>query len=68
MIDTENFILSLKVNWVKRLLHSECNSLLKSIYEGDLKPFEEALLFECIFKEVDINNHLKNKPFLKTFL
>ena len=42
MIDIENFILSLKVGCVKRLLQPECNSLLKSIYEGDLKPFGGA--------------------------
>ena len=28
MIDIENFILSLKVSWVKRLLQTECNGLL----------------------------------------
>ena len=50
MIDIENFILSFKVSWVQRLLQPECNSLLKSIYEGDLKPFVGALLVECNFK------------------
>ena len=50
------------------MLQSECNSLLKSIYEGDLKPFGEALLFECNFKKVDINSYFKNKPFLRDIL
>ena len=68
MIDIENFILSLKVSWIKRLLQPECNSLLKNIYEGDLKPFGGALLFECNFKQLDINNHIKNKPFLRDIL
>ena len=68
MIDIENFILSLTVSWVKRLLQPECNSLLKSIYEGDLRPFGGALLFECNFKQLDINSHLKNTPFLRDIL
>lgn len=68
MIDIEKFILSLKVSWVKRFLQPECSSLLKSVYEGDLKLFGGVLLFECNFKHHDINKHFNSKPFLRDIL
>ena len=68
MIDIEKFIWSLKINWIKRLLQTESNNILKNIYEEDFKRFGGFILFECNFSKVDIDTYLFKKPFLKDIL
>ena len=68
MIDIEKFIWSLKISWVKRILQTESNSLLKHLYENVFKQFGGNILFECNFREADIIKHFNKKPFLKDLL
>ena len=60
MIDIEQFIWSLKLSWVKRLL--------KHLYENVFKQFGGNILFECNFREADIIKHFNKKPFLRDLL
>ena len=39
MIDKEKLIWSLKISWVKHILETESNSLLKHLYENVFKQF-----------------------------
>ena len=64
MIDMETFIKSLKVCWIKRMIGSEDNGILKSIYLSKPKPFGGQLLFECNFSKNDIHRFTQNS-FLK---
>lgn len=68
MIDIEKFIWSLKASWVKRLLQNDGKSLLKDIYDHELKPFGGCLLFESNFNENDIRKYFEAKPFLRDIL
>ena len=61
MIDIEKFIWSLKISWVKRILQTESNSLLKHLYENVFKQFGGNILFECNFREADIIKHFNKK-------
>ena len=63
MIDIEKFIWSLKISWVKRILQTESNSLLKHLYENVFKQFGGNILFECYFREADIIKHFNKKTF-----
>ena len=65
MIDIEKFIWSLKISWVKRILQTESNSLLKHLYENVFKQFGGNILFECNFREADIIKHFNKKPFFR---
>ena len=56
MIDIE-FIWSLKISWVKYILQTESNSLLKHLYENVFKQFYGNILFESNFREADIIKH-----------
>ena len=67
MIDLETFIKSLKICWIKRMIESEDNGILKNIYLSKLKPFGGKLLFECNFSENDIHRFTQN-IFLKDIL
>ena len=67
MIDMETFIKSLKICWIKRMIESEDNRILKNIYLSKLKPFGGKLLFECNFSENDIHRFTQNN-FLKDSL
>ena len=60
MIDLETFIKSLKICWIKRMIESEDNGILKNIYLSKLKPFGGKLLFECNFSENDIHRFTQN--------
>ena len=68
MIDIEKFIWSLKISWVKRILQTESNSLLKHLYENVFKQFGGNILFECNFREADIIKQFKKKTFLRDLL
>ena len=68
MIDIEKFIWSLKKSWVKRILQTESNSLLKHLYEKVFKQFGGNILFECNFREADIIKHFNKKHFLRDLL
>ena len=61
MIDIEKFIWSLKISWVKRILQTESNSLLKHLYENVFKQFGGNILFECNFREADIIKQFNKK-------
>ena len=63
MIDIEKFIWSLKISWVKRILQTESNSLLKHLYENVFKQFGGNILFECNFREADIIKQFNKKTF-----
>ena len=57
-----------KISWVKRILQTESNNLLKHLYENVFKQFGGNILFECNFREADIIKHLNKKPFLRDLL
>ena len=67
MIDLETFIKSLKICWIKRMIESEDDGILKNIYLSKLKPFGGKLLFECNFSENDTHRFTQNN-FLKDIL
>ena len=67
MIDLETFIKFLKICWIKRMIESEDNGILKNIYISKLKPFGGKFLFECNFSENDIHRFMQNN-FLKDIL
>ena len=67
MIDIEKFIWSLKISWVKRILQTESNSLLKHLYENAFKQFGGNILFECNFREADIIKHFHKNLFLEIY-
>ena len=68
MIDIEKIIWSLKISWVKRILQTESNSLLKHLYENVFKQFGGNILFESNFREADIIKHFNKKTFLRDLL
>ena len=41
MIDLETFIKSLKICWIKRMIESEDNGILKTYILANLNPLEE---------------------------
>ena len=67
MIDLENFLKSLKICWIKRMIESEDNGILKIIYLSKPKHFGGNLLFACYFSENDIHRFRLNN-FLKDIL
>ena len=68
MINIEKFIMSLKVTWVKKILDSCNNGVLKKIYLKKLEKYGSALFFECNFDEKDIRTCFKNNLFLRDIL
>ena len=69
MINIEKKIIwSLKISWVKRILQTESNSLLKHLYENVFKQFGGNILFECNFNEADNSKHFNKKHFLRDLL
>ena len=56
MIDLE----TLKICWTKRMIESEDNGILKSIYLSKLKPFGGKLSSECNFSVNDIHRFTQN--------
>ena len=67
MINIEKFIWALKISWVKRILQTESNSLLKHLYENVFKQFCGNILFECNFREADIIKHFNKNLFLEIY-
>ena len=59
MKDLQTFIKCLKICWIKKMIESKDNGILKSIYLSKLKPFGGKLLFECNFSENDIHSFFK---------
>ena len=57
-----------KKSWVKRILQTESNSLLKHLYDNVFKQFGGNILFECIFRKAGIIKHFNKKPFLRDLL
>ena len=54
MIDLDNFINSLKICWIKRMIEAENDAILNKIYINSLSSFGGKLLFECNISEDDI--------------
>ena len=67
MINIEKFIMSLKVTWVKKLLDSCNNGVLKK-YLKKIEKYGSDLFFECNFVEKDIRTCFKNNIFLSDIL
>ena len=66
MKDHENFIKSLKICWIKRMIEPEDNGILKSIYLSKPKPFgEKYYLNVTSLKTIYID---LRKTFLKDIL
>ena len=63
MINIEKFIMSLKVTWVKKILDSCNNGVLKKNYLKKLEKYGSDLFFECNFDEKDIRTCLKKISF-----
>ena len=64
MIDLEILMKSLKICWIKRMIESEDDGLLKSLYLNKLNQFGEKLLFESNYSENEIDIFTQN-VFLK---
>ena len=58
MINIEKFIWSLKISWVKRILPTESNSLLKHLYENVLNNLVETFYFNAISEKLILLNIL----------
>ena len=67
MIDLDNFIKSLKICWIKRMVEAENDAILNRIYINNLRPFGGKLLFECNILENDVCRYTQNR-FLKDVL
>ena len=65
MIDIETLIWSLKTGWVKCLIQTENNKLLKTVYERDLNHFGGDILFESSLSKEDSIRHFSKKPFIR---
>ena len=57
-----------KISWVKRMLQTESNSLLKRLYVNVFKQFGSNILLEYNFREADFIKHFNKKPFLRDLL
>ena len=68
MINIERFIMSLKVTWVKKILDSCNNGVLKNNYLKKIEKYGSDLFFECNFDEKDIRTCFKNNLFLRDIL
>ena len=67
MIDLETFMKSLKICWIKRMIESDDDGLIKTLYLDKLKQFGGNLLFECNYSENEIDKFTQN-AFLKDIL
>ena len=56
-----------KISWVKRILQTESNILLKHLYENVFKQFGGNILLECNFREADIIKHSIKNIFLEIY-
>ena len=63
MIDIEKFIWSLKISWVKRILQTESNSLLKHLYENVLNNLVTSFNFNAISEKLTLLNISIKKNF-----
>ena len=68
MIDKEKFIWSLKISWVKRILQTESNSLLKHLYENILNNLVETFYLNAISGKLTLLNISIKKHFLRDLL
>ena len=64
MINIEKLIMSLKVTWIKKILDSYNNGVLKKIYLKRLERYGSDLFFECNFDEKDIHTCFKDNDWL----
>ena len=60
MIDLEIFMKSLKICWIKRMIESEDDGLLKNLYLNKLIQFGGKLLFESNYSENEIDIFTQN--------
>ena len=67
MIDLEIFMKSLKICWIKRMIESEDDGLLKNLYLNKLNQFGGKLLFESNYSENEIDIFTQN-VFFKRYL
>ena len=67
MIDLEIFMKSLEICWIKRMIESEDDGLLKNLYLNKLNQFGGKLLFESNYSENEIDTFIKN-VFFKRYL
>ena len=61
MIDLDNFINSLKMCWIKRMIEAENDAILNKIYINSLSSFGGKLLFECNISKDDICKITQNR-------
>ena len=55
MIDLDNFINSLKICWIKRMIEADNDTILnKNIYTNNLSSFGGNFLLECNISEDNI--------------
>ena len=57
MIAIEEIHMVIKISWIKRILQTESNSLLKHLYENVFGQFGGNSLFECNLREANIIKH-----------
>ena len=60
MIDLETFMKSLKICWIKRMIESGDEGLLKNLYLNKLKQLGGKLLFESNYSENEIDTFTQN--------
>ena len=67
IIDLEIFMKSLKTCWIKRMIESEDDGLLKNLYLNKFNQFGGILLFESNYSETEIDIFTQN-AFIKDIL
>ena len=63
MIDLEIYMKSLKICWIKRMIESEDDGLLKNLFLNKLNQFGGKLLFESNYSENEIDIFTKKNVF-----
>ena len=66
MMDIEKFTWSLKISWIKRILQTESNSLLKHICENVLNNLVETFYLNTISEKLTLLNISIKNLFLET--
>ena len=61
MIDLDNYINSLKLCWIKRMIEADNDAILNKININNLSSFSGKLLFECNTPEDDICRITQNR-------
>ena len=68
MLDLNKFILSLKANWITRILDKKNKGQWKKIYLHRLKKYGSELIFERELSNIDLDSMFGKGSFLSEIL